>query len=555
MRKHMPSGREGGREGVALVTVICFTFVLSCLLGAMVMFSGSHIKTARIQLDTEKAFYIAEAGVERAAQYIANGGSVPGSLSGSVGEGYFAATVISGASITDSWHSAGGQISINPNNNPNNEFSVTLPDGSVINRDMLATNYPGYLGQATLVHVKPKGNGNQNSFLVDGVSVELENKNSYDIISDYMSVSLYNDNVNSNGLAMGQWWISIAAAQATIATNGMGSGSGNVGQARTQFSILSVGTVRGRSIVIMRETVKQKTWAKYALWMSRNNGIYFKSGEKFYGSIYSTEQLSFSGDPEFFGDCASAASTYGGSTNDCIFHNGFQTGVSNQSMQKVSFSNLQNKASLQLEGRTYVTFSGTNMLITNSRQGWVNQVAGCSTSAVIYVKTSATGSSSTKPGDIYVGGTLDGRVTLVAERDFYITNHIYYAVDSKTNLLSDDALGMIAKRDISVTASAPNDLNIYAHMMATGLYDTNDVTDGTFGVAGFDSGSPRGRLMVHGGIVQDDRGAVGTFNPATGQTVTGYYKDYTYDTRFELDPPPEYPPLNDQLVFGTWRQR
>jgi len=540
---------------VALVTVICFTMLLSSLLGALVMYSVTHIKTARIQMDTEKAFYVAEGGVERTAQYIANGGNVPGSLAGSVGEGSFVATVISGASITDSWHSAGGQININPNNNPNNEFSVTLPDGSVINRDMLAANYPGYLGQATMVHVKPKGNGNQNSLLVDGQPCNLENKNSYDIISDYMSVSLYNDNVNSNGLAMGQWWISLAAAEATIATNGMGSGSGNVGQARTQYSILSVGTVRGRSIVILRETVKQKTWAKYALWMSRNNGIYFKSGEKFYGSIYSTEQLSFSGDPEFFGDCASAATTYGGSTNSCIFHKGFQMGVSNQTMQKVSFSNLQNKASLQLEGRTYITFSGADMLISNSRQGWTGQAVSCSTNTVVYVKNSATGSSSSRPGDVYVGGTLDGRITLVAERDFYITNHIYYAADSKTNLLSDDALGMIAKRDIAVTTTAPDDLNIYAHMMATGLYDTNSVTDGTFGVASYDSGSPRGRLMVHGGIVQDDRGAVGTFNSGTGQTLTGYYKDYTYDTRFELDPPPEYPPLNDQLVFGPWRQR
>ena len=71
----------------------------------------------------------------------------------------------------------------------------------------------------------------------------------------------------------------------------------------------------------------------------------------------------------------------------------------------------------------------------------------------------------------------------------------------------------------------------------------------------YDEGDPRGELMVHGGIVQDDRGAVGTFNTGTGQTTHGYYKNYTYDTRFESDPPPEYPPLNNQLVFGTWREQ
>jgi len=338
MNRMVQMDRIDGRGGVALVSVLCFIFVLSCLLSAMVLFSGTHGKITRIELDREKAFYVAEAGVERAAQYIANGGPVPGTVYGTLGEGSYVATIISGASITDSWHSAGGQININPNNSPDNEFTVTLQDGSVINRDMLVQDYPGFIGQATLVHVKPKGNGNQNTFLVDGQTVILENNNAYDIISDYMSVSIFNDNISTNGKAVGQWWISLAAAESTITTNGMGSGSGNIGQARTQYSMLSVGNVRGRSIVILRETVKQKTWAKYAMWMESNNGIYFKAGEKFYGSVYSTEQLSFSGDPEFFSECASAATTYGGTTNACIFHDGFKMGVSNQTMQKISFS-------------------------------------------------------------------------------------------------------------------------------------------------------------------------------------------------------------------------
>jgi len=555
MNTNIHVGGVDKREGTALVTVLCITFVLSCILGSMVIVSGTHSKITRIQLDTEKAFYVAEAGVEHAAQYIANGGTVPGSICGMEGEGSYVATIISGASITDAWHAAGGQININPNNSPDNEFSVTIQDGSTINRDMLVQDYPGFMGQATLVHVKPKGNGNQNGFTVDGNVVELENKNSYDIISDYMSVSIYNDNINTNGKAVGQWWISLAAAEATIATNGMGSGSGNIGQARAQYSMLSVGTVRGRSIVILRETVKQKTWAKYALWMESNNGIYFKAGEKFYGSIYSTEQLSFSGDPEFFGECTSAATTYGGSTNACIFHAGYLLGVSNQTMQKVSFSNLESKASLELEGITCLTFSGTNMLVTNSRKGWNNEVVGCSSNTVIYVKTATSGTSSNRPGDIYVAGTLDGRLTVVSERDIYITNHIYYAVDSKTNMLSDDALGMIAYSDIFIPTSAPSNLCVYSHMMATGLIDTNSTTEGTFKVINYDTRSPSGKLMVHGGIVQHNRGAVGTFNSWTGETTSGFYKDYTYDTRFETDPPPDYPPLNDQLVFGTWRQR
>ena len=552
MKQVLSSYRGSGRKGVALVTVMCMTFVLSCLLSVMVMVSGTHSKITRKELDNEKAFYIAEAGVERAAQYIANGGTVPGTICGSMGEGSYVATIISGASITDAWHSAGGQININPNNSADNEFSVTLTDGSIINRDMLVQDYPGFIGQSTLVHVKPKGNGNQNGFTIDGVTVDLENKNTYDIISDYMSVSIYNDNINTNGKAVGKWWISLAAAESTIATNGMGSGSGNIGQARAQYSMLSVGNVRGKSVVILRETVKQKTWAKYALWMEHQGEIYFKADEKFYGSVYCTDKLWFKDDPEFFGECSSAATTYGGNTNACIFHEGFNMGVSNQTMQKISFSNLQAKATLQLEGKTYVTLSGPNFLITNARMGWANQAVACS-NMVMYVKTVTTGTSSNRAGDVYIAGTLDGRATLVCEGDFYITNHVFYAVDSKTNLLSDDALGMIAKSDIYVTTSAPSNLQIYAHMMATGLINTNSSSEGTFTVIDYDSGSPRGNLMVHGGIVQHQRGAVGQFN--TSGLLHGFDKNYTYDTRFELEPPPEYPPLNDQLTFGVWRQK
>ncbi|MBA4386766.1 MAG: hypothetical protein C0404_02225 [Verrucomicrobia bacterium] len=555
MMAEIQNGSGDRKGGMALVTVMCTLLLLSSILAVLVMATGTHMKIAGNYVDQEKAFFVAEAGLERAGQYIANGGTVPGTMCGAIGDGTYVATIISGASITDSWHAVGGQININPNNTPNNEFVVTLQDGSQITRDTLTEDYGGFIGQATLVHIKPKGSGNQNGLYVDAQPYDLENKNSYDILSNYMSVSIYNDNVNTNGKAMGKWWISLAAAEADIIVNGVGSGSGNIGQARVQFSMISVGTVRGQVKVVMRETIKQKTWAKYAMWMNNNNGIYFKAGEKFYGSVYSTEELTFQGDPEFFAECKSAATTYGGSTNACNFHMGFARGVSNETMAKVSFSNLYKKASIRLEGLTYLNFNTTNILVSNSRAGWTNMAIGCDTTSVIYVQTATGGSASTRTGDVYVAGVLDGRITIAAERDFVITNHILYAVDSKTNLMSDDALGLIAKRDIVIATNCPNDLKIYAHMMATGLYDTNSSTDGSFGYAGYSTGAPRGTLTVHGGVVQDDRGAVGQFNSGTGQLLHGFNKNYTYDTRFENDPPPEYPPLSDQLQFGTWRER
>jgi len=117
----------------------------------------------------------------------------------------------------DGEHVVGGLININPNNSTDNQFELYLPDGRCINRDTLAsTDCVGYIGPAKRLVVKPKGNGNQNSLVVDGQPYTLRNADTYSIASDQMSVNLYNDQYQSDGKAMGHWWIGIIAKDATI---------------------------------------------------------------------------------------------------------------------------------------------------------------------------------------------------------------------------------------------------------------------------------------------------------------------------------------------------
>lgn len=206
-------------SGMALVTVICFTAILSILLAVIIMSSGTQLRLAKSQVNMEKSLYVAEAGAERAASYVANGGTVPASFSGTVGDGVYCVTIIAGASAADGFHSVGGQININPNNSSQNEFTLTLSNGSTITRDDLTQDFPGYTGDAVFAHVKPKGNGNQNGLVVDGEAYSLENANTYDVSSSIMSVNLYNDHINAQGKAVGQWCISIATTCATITTS------------------------------------------------------------------------------------------------------------------------------------------------------------------------------------------------------------------------------------------------------------------------------------------------------------------------------------------------
>lgn len=120
----------------------------------------------------------------------------------------------------DGEHTVDGEININPNNSPDNEFRLTLSDGSIINRDTLNGSglpyFRGHTGAARQVVVKPKGNGNQNSLVVDGKTYTLLNADTYSITGEPMTVNLYNDHYQSDGKAMGHWRIGINARQATI---------------------------------------------------------------------------------------------------------------------------------------------------------------------------------------------------------------------------------------------------------------------------------------------------------------------------------------------------
>jgi hypothetical protein len=323
---------------------------------------------------------------------------------------------------------------------------------------------------------------------------------------------------------------------------------------QNEFTILAVGVVRGRSRTIIFEKIRNKTWAQYALWSDNNRNIYFKSGEVFDGAVHANSALYFSGNPVFHGRVTSGTSWYGGSIANCTFDQGFTRPVETESMADVDFPELKQKAALVLYGTTTVKLVGSNMKITNSREGWNNHTLAVPPNGLIFVDSASSGASSSRTGDLYIEGTLDGRLTFVTDRDINITDDITYVDDPKVNTSSDDALGLISNRDIVVKTSCPDDVKIYAHMIATGNA-TSTSSDGSFGVQSYNTGNPRGFLNVHGGIAQDYRGAVGTFSTSTGVTSHGFNKNYTYDRRFATDPPPEYPPLSNRLHSGLWRDR
>jgi len=109
-----------------------------------------------------------------------------------------------------------GRININPNNSDQNEFTLVLNSGEVITRDNLKRRYAGYAGAARSLHVKPKGNGNQNGLTVDGIPYPIANDSAFDISAASMTVRLYHEKAGPGEQGQGAWWIDIAAEGATL---------------------------------------------------------------------------------------------------------------------------------------------------------------------------------------------------------------------------------------------------------------------------------------------------------------------------------------------------
>jgi Tfp pilus assembly protein PilX len=123
-----------------------------------------------------------------------------------------------------------------------------------------------------------------------------------------------------------------------------------------------------------------------------------------------------------------------------------------------------------------------------------------------------------------------------------VTNNVTYATQPDKTKAWDDpvnlksaALGVVA-RNIILDANAPTNLTLQGVMLSGG----RNTTDGSFYNAAWSTKTP-GMLNLTGGIIQKKRGPVGTFDPNTGNQVSGYQKNYSYDRRMAVNPPPFFP--------------
>jgi len=159
-------------------------------------------------------------------------------------------------------------------------------------------------------------------------------------------------------------------------------------------------------------------------------------------------------------------------------------------------------------------------------------------------------------GKVVVSGELRGRVTLASTEEIILGDDITYQSDPSLGTCVD-MLGLFSGGDVVVADNTQNSAQRPAGGQNEFTYDdTKDeffhavvLALDVFTVENYASGSERaercegalwgrGCLYLTGGIIQRQRGAVGTISSPGG---TGYVKRYSYDRCGATSPPPYFP--------------
>lgn len=332
----------------------------------------------------------------------------------------------------------------------------------------------------------------------------------------------------------------------------------NPATSQNRYTITATADIEGIQKTVSMD-VMTDTFARYAYFTDDEHQttwwwktpVWFVSGDVLSGPVHTNSHLHVSGDPGFFDIVAISDVNDGDGTNDGVYymHGGppqdnphFEPGYPLTAVdpvpmpsQATNLKNASQSGGLYLTGNTtIILYDDGTMGVTNAAEGWTNENMALPANGAVYVDN----------GDVAVSGTLSGQLSIGSEDDIIIADNILYADDPRVDSTSTDMLALIAENDVVVDSSAPYNLEIDASIMA--------MADSFF-VENYANPPAKGTLTVLGGIIQDQRGAVGTFNSTTGSRVSGYSKNYIYDTRLQSQNPPYYPDTGDYVVI-LWQR-
>jgi hypothetical protein len=323
------------------------------------------------------------------------------------------------------------------------------------------------------------------------------------------------------------------------------AGISTVGTSR--LVLRSVSTYPLGSGASMHDTVevyfdrnKKNSFTLFA-WMTDFEGnVFWITQDTVWGRVHSNGNLHINGSPVFMQKATTAKGfdppKVGKGTNKAIFKDGYETGIAPIPMPTdlSEIFSASVSGGRKYMGDIYVTLdpgSGAN----NDGKAYIRS-GNLPTGAIIdSIDLNGVGFNGVilGTGRVNVEGTLDGKLTISSQTNLYIQNDVLYERNPRFGT-SDDLLGLVAEQNVIVANNAANNSNCEIHgsvFARTGSLLAED----------YNSRPVSGELRVLGSIVQDTRGAVGTFSGST--LNSGFSKRYRYDDRLadQTFRPPFYP--------------
>lgn len=305
-----------------------------------------------------------------------------------------------------------------------------------------------------------------------------------------------------------------------------------------EYTLLVHGTAEYEDQVARSEMYLRKdSFSKYSYFTDfEPSNIYFIWSDELSGPVHSNGRFNIAGDPTFNGMVTSPQMWHGysGMDNDPNFFGGEDFSADRRDPPTTfSLDRLRNDASsngLSFDNEVRLEFREDGELFVLEKTGrWWSDAAQYTVDLSMY---NGVISSSEQ---ITMRGTIDGQYTVHSQKDIRINGDIRYNKDPAEYSDSSDLLGIVSEKEVVIDDNAHrhegyNDLTIHASIMAL---------DKSFRAENYNSGGGRGELNLLGGIIQQQRGPVGTFS--SGNIVSGFNKQYDYDERLLNTNPPSFP--------------
>ena len=335
--------------------------------------------------------------------------------------------------------------------------------------------------------------------------------------------------------------------------------------------VKSVGTFQGISKTVVVK-VQTSSFAKFSWYIENMSSKVLTSGDTIYGSFHSQSSINIDGSPVFYGKVTTAKGfspdpkLWESKGHDPKFYGGFETGVDLPFPSGYSFATQKQAA---LDG---VTDEGGSSLFQNIdlwmkfhdngtltyRTGWGPDTATYNAPTTLLLDDFApTGIIYVGLGDIYMSGTIDGQVTIVAGEssglgsgNVYLLDDIVcketpmtYVGDNQYNPTgSDDMIGILATNNLIISNTPENDTDITIHasiFCAEGGVQAQDLN----------SLDDQGRLFLQGGVIAAKEEQV--VKVENDGTFKGFKKHVVFDERYLLTNPPLFP-LTDKYEIVSW---